>query len=79
MNNLEFKVVLVGDAGVGKTCLVRALTEQNFDERYKATIGVEIVPFEQILENKRFIFNIWDVAGQENLGGVRDGYYAGGQ
>lgn len=46
MNNLEFKVVLVGDAGVGKTCLVRALTEQNFDERYKATIGVEIVPFE---------------------------------
>ena len=45
MNNLEFKVVLVGDAGVGKTSLVRALTEQDFDERYKATIGVEIGTF----------------------------------
>lgn len=45
MNNLEFKVVLVGDAGVGKSSLVRALTDQDFDERYKATIGVEIGSF----------------------------------
>ncbi|CAF0842219.1 unnamed protein product [Rotaria sordida] len=50
-----------------------------FEKRYDATIGVEVrsLPFHTNLG--KIIFNVWDTAGQEKFGGLRDGYYIGGQ
>lgn len=69
------KVILVGDGGVGKTTFVKRMTYQNFDPKYVATLGVEVNP---IVDEKRNIeYSIWDCAGQEKFGGLRDGYYFG--
>ncbi|CAF0940956.1 unnamed protein product [Rotaria sordida] len=75
----EFKLVLVGDGGVGKTTFVKRHMTGEFEKRYDATIGVEVrsLPFHTNLG--KIIFNVWDTAGQEKFGGLRDGYYIGGQ
>lgn len=77
-----FKLVLVGDAGVGKSTYVHKLvTEDNhFEPKYIATMGVMVhsIKFETT-DGQHFCFNVWDTAGQEKLGGLCDGYYIGGQ
>jgi len=75
----KFKLLLVGDGGVGKTTFVRRHKTGEFEKKYVATMGVEVhpIPFHTTLG--QVIFNCWDTAGQEKLGGLRDGYYIGGQ
>jgi len=75
----KFKLLLVGDGGVGKTTFVKRHKTGEFEKKYVATMGVEVhpIPFHTTLGP--VIFNCWDTAGQEKLGGLRDGYYIGGQ
>ena len=70
------KVVLVGDAGVGKTTLVRfALTGEQV-QRYIPTMGVDVWPILWNSPQKGTIrFNIWDCAGDPQNGGLHDGCY----
>lgn len=71
-----FKVCLIGDGGVGKTVWKKRLLTGLFDPKYVATLGVEVdcVSFETN-EGTTIQFSIWDCAGQEMFGGMRDGYY----
>jgi GTP-binding nuclear protein Ran len=75
----KFKLILVGDGGVGKTTFVKRHRTGEFEKKYVATMGVEVhpIPFHTTLG--KVIFNCWDTAGQEKFGGLRDGYYIGGQ
>ena len=73
----EFKMVLVGDGGVGKTTFVKRHLTGEFERKYIATVGVEVHPMEFNTSNGRIKFNVWDTAGQEKLSGLRDGYYIG--
>merc|ERR1719287_216528 len=75
----QFKCLLVGDGGVGKTTFVKRHLTGEFEKKYVATIGVEVhaMPFDT--NRGRLIFNVWDTAGQEKFGGLRDGYYIQGQ
>ena len=75
----EFKLVLVGDGGVGKTTFVKRHATGEFEKQYNATIGVEVRPMPFFTSKGQIKFNVWDTAGQEKLGGLRDGYYIGGQ
>jgi GTP-binding nuclear protein Ran len=75
----EFKLVLVGDGGVGKTTFVKRHLTGEFEKRYIATLGVEVHPMPFFTNHGQMVFNVWDTAGQEKLGGLRDGYYIGGQ
>merc|ERR1719313_1795377 len=75
----EFKLVLVGDGGVGKTTFVKRHATGEFEKQYNATIGVEVRPMPFFTSKGNIKFNVWDTAGQEKLGGLRDGYYIGGQ
>ncbi|UJR14204.1 hypothetical protein I4U23_001197 [Adineta vaga] len=75
----EFKLVLVGDGGVGKTTFVKRHLTGEFEKKYEATIGVNVHPLDFSTNFGRIIFNVWDTAGQEKFGGLRDGYYIGGQ
>jgi len=75
----EFKLVLVGDGGVGKTTFVKRHMTGEFEKKYNATVGVEVHPLQFQTNRGMIIYNVWDTAGQENFGGLRDGYYIGGQ
>merc|ERR1711970_1484007 len=47
--------------------------------KYVATLGVEVHPLTFYTSLGAIIYNVWDTAGQEKFGGLRDGYYIGGQ
>lgn len=71
----NFKIVLVGDGGVGKTAFIKRHMKGTFEKKYIATIGVEVHPLVFNTNQGNITFNIWDTAGQEKFGGLRDGYY----
>ncbi len=75
----EFKLVLVGDGGVGKTTLVKRHLTGEFEKKYIPTLGVEVHPLKFTTNCGPLTFNVWDTAGQEKFGGLRDGYYIQGQ
>eukprot|EP00455_Lapot_gusevi_P024347 TRINITY_DN2530_c0_g1_i2.p1 TRINITY_DN2530_c0_g1~~TRINITY_DN2530_c0_g1_i2.p1 ORF type:complete len:222 (-),score=35.71 TRINITY_DN2530_c0_g1_i2:182-847(-) len=72
-----FKIVLVGDSGVGKSNLLSRFTRNKFTADEKSTVGVEfatrIVPIEG--QNKRIKAQIWDTAGQERYRAITNAYY----
>jgi len=75
----SFKVVLVGEGGTGKSAWLDAVLKRPFREKYIGTIGVEVHPVVLQTHYGEIQFNIWDTAGQEKLGRLRDGYYIGSQ
>lgn len=70
-----FKVVLVGNAGVGKTCLVRRFTQGMFPPGQGATIGVDFMIKTVEVEGEKIKLQIWDTAGQERFRSITQSYY----
>ena len=74
-----FKIILIGDTGVGKTNLVTRYTKNSFNETTKPTIGVEFYTKKiSITDSNSKIENtlqIWDTAGQERFRGMAGSYY----
>lgn len=75
----RFKLILVGDGGVGKTTFVKRHKNGEFEKRYIATLGVEVHPLSFWTNLGEIVYDCWDTAGQEKFGGLRDGYYINGQ
>jgi small GTP-binding protein len=73
-----FKVVFIGDQGVGKSSLVSRYVTSSFKTDYLPTIGANVVAKEYSYEGKVLTLIIWDIAGQDMFTKVRDKYYAGG-
>lgn len=60
-----FKVVLIGDSGVGKSNLLSRFTRNEFSQQSKSTIGVEFATRSIQVDDKVVKAQIWDTAGQE--------------
>lgn len=67
-----FKVVLLGDGGVGKTSLVSRYFDRGFDGNYKVTLGADF----NVKRWNQHVIQIWDLAGQELFMPIRRSYYA---
>ncbi|KAM5148452.1 ras-related protein Rab-43 isoform 1-T2 [Mantella aurantiaca] len=70
-----FKIVLIGDAGVGKTCVVQRFKSGVFVERQGSTIGVDFTMKTLEIQGKRIKLQIWDTAGQERFRTITQSYY----
>lgn len=74
----QTKLILVGDGGVGKTTFVKGHLTGQFEKKYVPTIGVEVHFLRFSTNHGEVKFEIWDTAGQEKFGVLRDGYYIQG-
>lgn len=72
-----FKIVLIGDSGVGKTNILAKLLSNKFYENSKPTIGVEFGTKFYKFENNKIKIQIWDTAGQERYHAIISAYYRG--
>lgn len=79
MRNFDFsvKTIVVGDSGVGKTCLLLRFIRDVFDETSQPTLGVEFMTKIVQTANHRIELQLWDTAGQELFRSVTRGYYRG--
>lgn len=73
-----FKVIIIGNTGVGKSCLLARLTQQVFRSEHNVTIGVEFGNFQMTLKEKTNVkLQIWDTAGQESFRSITRIFYKG--
>ena len=72
-----FKVVLIGDSGVGKSNLLGRFTRNEFSNDSKSTIGVEFATRSIVVDGKTVKAQIWDTAGQEAFRSIARAYYRG--
>jgi len=72
-----FKVVVIGDSGVGKSNLLSRFTRNEFNLESKSTIGVEFATRSVSIEGKTIKAQIWDTAGQERYRAITSAYYRG--
>lgn len=72
-----FKYIIIGDSGVGKSCLLLQFTDKRFVSEHHLTIGVEFGARIVELEDVHIKLQIWDTAGQESFRSITRSYYRG--
>jgi len=72
-----FKLVLIGDSGVGKSCLLLRFADDSFTDSYISTIGVDFRFRTVNIDQKTVKLQIWDTAGQERFRTITSAYYRG--
>ena len=75
--DIIFKIVLIGDSGVGKTNLLGRYLKKEYKEETKATVGVEFGEKKYELNGLKIKAQIWDTAGQERYKAITSMYYKG--
>jgi len=76
-NDHTFKLVLIGDSSVGKSCLMTRFVDDRFSDIHLSTIGVDFKTMTTMLDGKIVKLHIWDTAGQERFAQVTTHYYRG--
>ena len=72
---INFKIIMVGDSGVGKTCILMRAVNNKFTESYQATIGFEFLLMYFQINNVKLKLQIWDTCGQEIYRSLIQGFY----
>jgi Ras-related protein Rab-2A len=72
-----FKYIIIGDTGVGKSCLLLQFTDKRFQPVHDLTIGVEFGARMITIDGKQIKLQIWDTAGQEAFRSITRSYYRG--
>ena len=72
-------ILLLGDTCVGKTCLITRYANGVFKEDYIATVGIDYVSKQEIINDKNINVKLWDTAGQERFKALTPGYLRGAE
>lgn len=72
-----FKYIIIGDSGVGKSCLLLQFTDKRFEPLHDLTIGVEFGARMVSIDGKNVKLQVWDTAGQESFRSITRSYYRG--
>ena len=70
-----FKYLLIGNFGVGKSCLLIRFTDDKYEEGYVTTIGVDFKIKTLIIEGKSVKLQVWDTVGQNRFSNISPSYY----
>ena len=62
-----FKLIVIGDSGIGKSCLMHRMCHNEFTEDHEVTVGVEFGSLLVRMQGVNFKLQIWDTAGQESF------------
>ena len=73
--DLTFKIIVIGDPGVGKSCLTGRAVKDIFDEKYVITLGFEFLTYTINIEDKVIKLQIWDTCGQEQYKSLISNFY----
>jgi len=72
-----FKFLLIGDSGVGKTCILFRFSDDAFNTTFISTIGIDFKIKTVDINGKKVKLQIWDTAGQERFHTITTSYYRG--
>jgi small GTP-binding protein len=75
----EIKIVLIGDSGVGKTNLINTSVGLGFNIQENSTVNSSFVIKEYFINDKKYIANLWDTAGQEAYKGITQLFFRGAE
>lgn len=75
--NNSLKILIIGDAGVGKTSLLKRYVTGKFSTQYRVTLGADFLSKKQEINGKEFTLNLWDTAGQEKHSSLGNAFYRG--
>ena len=73
--DLTFKLIFIGDSGVGKSCLTSKAVKNNFEEYYQATVGFEFLTFNMVVNKMVIKLQIQDTCGQEIYKSLISNFY----
>jgi len=74
-NKYIYKIIVVGDGGVGKTSLIKKFTEGSFEQEYIKTIGAQFSKYESERNGDKIKLLFWDIAGQEDFQFLLPSFY----
>lgn len=74
-NKYIYKIIIVGDGGVGKTSLIKKFTEGSFEQEYIKTIGAQFSKYESERNGDKIKLLFWDIAGQEDFQFLLPSFY----
>ncbi|MFX1534226.1 MAG: Rab family GTPase [Promethearchaeota archaeon] len=75
MSDYSYKIVVLGDASVGKTSLVKRYVEGVFETSYKVTLGVDIFKKNTTIDDKNVEISFWDFSGSSIFEKMRPNFY----
>ncbi|CAK9104258.1 Ras-related protein RABE1a (AtRABE1a) (Ras-related protein Rab8B) (AtRab8B) [Durusdinium trenchii] len=77
--DMQIKLLMIGDSGVGKTCLLLRYANDSFSPTFLTTIGIDFKIKTITLDEKVIKLQIWDTAGQERFRTITTSYFRGAQ
>ena len=73
--DLTFKIIVIGNSGVGKSCISIRATKNVFETDHIATVGFELFCYNILIKEKILKLQIWDTCGSENYRSITTNYY----
>lgn len=70
-----FRLITVGNCGVGKSCLIRRLELDEFKEDIGPSLGIELIRKDLVIENERVMVQVWDTSGNEQMSSLTANYF----
>jgi GTP-binding nuclear protein Ran len=71
----NYKIVIIGNPKSGKSSYIKRLMNGDYNKKYIPTLGVEVHILPIYTQKGEIAFNVWDCAGDEKFGGLKEGYY----